>query len=127
MTLTYTRKDFPKPVKRAALLRSGGLCEGKGPTVNLPESVRCNFPFGVAVQYDHADAADNQNVTLDNCQCLCVTCHAYKTFKIDIPMHAKVKRQSDKHNGIRTRKGPPMAGTKESGWKRKINGETVRR
>lgn len=94
------RREFPKSVKRAALMRSEGLCEGVGKIVNLPEGVRCNWPFGAAVEYDHADAIDNANVSLENCQCLCVTCHAYKTAKIDIPKHAKVKRIFDKRNGI---------------------------
>lgn len=125
--LTYTRKPFSKETKRAALLRSGGLCEGNGPIVNLPKDVRCNFPFGVGVEYDHSDAADNQNVTLENCQCLCVRCHAFKTFKRDIPMHAKVKRQSDKHNGINEAKGRPMPGTKASGLRKKLNGSVERR
>jgi hypothetical protein len=87
----------------------------------LAPGTRCNFPFGVAVQYDHADAIDNQNVSLENCQCLCVTCHAYKTAKIDIPKHAKAKRRYDKHNGIKT-KTRPMPGSRSSGWKQKIGG-----
>ena len=103
--LTYRRKEFPKSVKRDALMRSHGLCEGVGPSVQLPEGVRCNFNFGVGVQYDHVDAIDNDNVSLDNCQCLCGACHAYKTAKVDIPKHAKVKRIFDKHNGITRAKG----------------------
>lgn len=95
-----TRKNFDKPTKRAALMRSHGLCEGEGPEVNLAHGVRCNVSLGKAVQYDHRDAIDNENVSLENCQCLCVICHAFKTAKIDIPKHAKVKRMSDKHNGI---------------------------
>lgn len=100
------RREFPKSVKREALMRSGGLCEGVGTIVNLPEGTRCNWPFGVAVEYDHVDAIDNENVSLENCQALCVTCHAYKSAKIDIPKHAKVKRIYDKHNGIKKAKKP---------------------
>lgn len=117
MTLTYTRKDFPRAVKREALERSGGLCEGWGMSVGLLGTTRCNFPFGTAVRYDHVDAIDNQNVSLDNCQCLCVTCHAYKTNKLDIPKHAKVKRISDKHHGITSPKKP---------WPKRKMGETFK-
>jgi 5-methylcytosine-specific restriction protein A len=99
------RREFSKAVKREALMRSGGLCEGWGTKVGLIGSTRCNVPFGVAVQYDHVDAINNDDVSLDNCQCLCVTCHAYKTAKVDIPKHAKVKRIFDKHNGIVRPKG----------------------
>jgi 5-methylcytosine-specific restriction protein A len=106
VTLTYARKEFPNQVKRDALMRSRGLCEGIGTTVNLPPGVRCNVDLGKAVQFDHVDAIDNQNVSLSNIQCLCVKCHAWKTAKIDIPKHAKVKRISDKHNGIRKPKKP---------------------
>lgn len=121
------RKEFPKSVKRFALKRSGGLCEGWGMSVGLLGTTRCNFPFGVAVQYDHVDAIDNQNVSLENCQCLCVTCHAYKTAKIDIPKHAKTKRVFDKHNGIKARNSRPIPGSRNSPFKIRMNGTVERR
>mgnify|MGYP003386814677 CR=1 FL=1 len=39
----------------------------------------------------------------------------------------KGQRIAEKHFGAKERKGRPMPGTKASGWKRKINGETVKR
>jgi len=40
---------------------------------------------------------------------------------------AKGQRIAEKHFGAKEKRGPAMPGTKRSGWKRKINGETVRR
>jgi len=40
---------------------------------------------------------------------------------------AKARRLAAKHLGAHAKKGPAMAGTKRSKWKKKMNGETVRR
>jgi 5-methylcytosine-specific restriction protein A len=85
------RQEFPKPVKRAALKRAAGKCEN--PT--------CGALFGVKFHFDH-DIADGLGgePTLENCKVLCHPCHDEKTRKHDVPLIAKVKRVSDKHNGI---------------------------
>jgi hypothetical protein len=101
--MTYTtrkRKEFTKQTKREALERSRGECEAVGSDYNLAPEARCNFPFGLAVEYDHVDSSRNDDNSLANCAAVCISCHAYKTAKIDIPKHAKIKRISDKHHGI---------------------------
>lgn len=40
---------------------------------------------------------------------------------------ARAKRIKRRHLGIKTRKGPPMPGSRDSGWKRKMDGTLVRR
>jgi len=40
---------------------------------------------------------------------------------------AKGQRVAEKHFGAKETKGPPIPGSKRSGWKRKMNGELVRR
>lgn len=86
-----SRREFSKPVKREALRRAAGKCE----------NVKCGALFGVKFHFDH-DIADGLggDPTLENCKVLCHVCHDDKTRKHDIPLIAKVKRISDKHNGI---------------------------
>ena len=40
---------------------------------------------------------------------------------------SKGRRVSEKHFGAKKVKSRPMMGTKASGWKKKLNGEVVRR
>ncbi len=122
------RRNFTKPTKREALKRSGGLCEAVGTLYGLEEGKRCNAPLSYGVEFDHIDLdANSKDNSLENCAAVCPSCHKFKTAKIDVPKAAKTLRQQDKNNGIRARKGRPMAGTKASGWKQKMSGEWVRR
>jgi 5-methylcytosine-specific restriction protein A len=88
-----SRREFSKPIKRDALKRAQGKCEN--PT--------CGALFGVKFHFDHviADGLGGEP-TLQNCAVLCYPCHDEKTRKHDVPLIAKVKRISDKHNGIKT-------------------------
>jgi len=45
----------------------------------------------------------------------------------DLARIAKAKRVKMRHLGIRRRKGPPIPGSKDSPWKRKLDGTLVRR
>jgi 5-methylcytosine-specific restriction protein A len=87
------RTEFSKQVKRQALKRAGGKCEGE----------KCGVLFGVKFHFDH-DIADGLGgeASLENCRVLCHPCHHEKTRKHDVPLIAKVKRISDKHLGIKT-------------------------
>lgn len=96
-----SRNEFTKPTKRAALKRSGDLCEASGPRYGLPVGQRCNAPLSKGVIYDHDDPdANSKDNSLENCRCICPGCNRFKTDKIDIPMIAKTQRQQDKDNGI---------------------------
>ena len=59
----------------------------------------------------------------DNLKALCSDCHKAKTAK-DVKAKAKVARLA---TGGKTRKGPPMAGSRKSKWKRKMDGSIVER
>jgi hypothetical protein len=65
------------------------------------------------------------DTSLTNCAVLCLPCHGVKTQKIDVPMIAKAKRVADKHLGIR--KPSRFPGSRDSRWKKKMNGEVVPR
>ena len=45
----------------------------------------------------------------------------------DHSLAARSKRQKRAHIGIKSRKGPPMIGSKDSDWKRRMDGTLVRR
>lgn len=98
-----SRSEFSKQVRRDALARSGGLCEGVGELYGVAFGTRCNAPLSYGVEFDHWPiAATEPDCTgLDNCVAVCPTCHKHKTRTYDIPAQAKSKRVRDKHQGIR--------------------------
>jgi len=54
------------------------------------------------------------------------SCHRQHTAKVDMPLIAKVKRIHQKHIGAKRSKGI-IPGSKNSKWKRKMDGTVVRR
>lgn len=120
------RREFSKPVKREALMRSGQRCEATGPMYGLAAAQRCLAPLAYGVQFDHIVLdANSKDSSLENCAAVCIKCHKWKTAKHDTPMAAKTVRLQDKALGIRKRSTFP--GSKASGWKKKFSGEAVRR
>lgn len=123
-----SRNEFSKPTKREALKRSGGLCEATGALYGLQRGQRCNAPLSFGVEFDHIDPdANSKDNSLENCCACCPRCHRWKTSNVDQPRIAKTVRQSDKWNGIKRRKGPPMAGARDSRFKRRMDGSVVLR
>lgn len=121
-----SRAEFSKPVKREALKRSGGKCEALGAWYGLDEGQRCGANLGFGVEFDHITlAANGGEATLENCCCACISCHRWKTQHHDIVTAAKTVRQRDKNNGIR--RPSSMAGSRNSPWKKRMDGTTVRR
>lgn len=55
------------------------------------------------------------------------SCHARKTASKDVPEIRKAQRMERRTMGIRRQPKSPLPGSKESGWKKKISGEWVRR
>lgn len=113
-----TRSNFQTKVKVAAFERCNGFCEGEN----------CGAKLTVGkFHYDHRipDGLGGEP-TLENCQVLCVICHGEKTGKQDVPQIAKAKRRHAKHVGAYKSRNT-IPGSKASGWKKKMNGEVVRR
>lgn len=52
--------------------------------------------------------------------------HKLKT-RADVAAKSVTYKKRLKHYGVKTRRGPPMPGSRASGWKRKIGGGWVRR
>jgi 5-methylcytosine-specific restriction endonuclease McrA len=111
------RREFPTSVKRAARDRANGRCE------------ECTAPLrDGGYHFDHVvpDGLGGEP-TLENCSCCCKACHDIKTRTQDVPRIAKMKRQRDRAAGIKARKGRPLDGCKDSGWKKPFNGPPERR
>jgi 5-methylcytosine-specific restriction protein A len=117
-----SRQEFSKSTRREAMTRSNGLCEGI-----LPDGAKCSVNlWQKSRHFDHIIPCGIGGTNeLSNCQVLCIQCHGAKTQKIDIPIIAKARRVSDRHNGIR--KPSRFPGSRDSRWKKKMNGEVVPR
>lgn len=116
------RLEFTKKTMREALMRSGGFCEGV-----KADGTRCNANLWQKRRiFDHIiPCALGGTNDLSNAQVLCTTCDDEKTDKKDIPIIAKSKRISDKHNGIR--KPSRFACSRQSRFKKKMDGSVVLR
>jgi hypothetical protein len=110
-------RRFTPSTKRTAYARAAGCCEA------------CTAPLSPGnVFYDHRIPwATGEDSSLANCQCLCKTCHDFKTAIIDIPTIAKGVRIADRHVGIRPIASRPMPGGRNSGFKKTMRGEVVAR
>ena len=113
------RQNFSDKTRAEAFLVAKGFC------------AKCQKKIA-ATEVWHADHInpdffEGRN-DLENCQVLCVPCHKDKT-KTDRKDIAKSNRMQKIANGERgrKRKGPPMMGTKASGWKKPMNGKAHRR
>lgn len=108
------RTEISRRTKAAAFERAGGRCEV------------CNAKILSGAEYDHRvpDYAGGAN-DIANVQVLCARCHRLKT-KADRPEIDKTRRILKKRANIKRRKGPPMAGTKASGIRKRMDGTVGR-
>ena len=106
---------IPPRVKIRVFERAGGCC------------LLCTLEIRGKLRpaYDHCIALINGGENRErNLQLLCVPCHSQKTAG-DIAEKSITARKRAKHLGIK--KPSRFPGSKDSGWKRKMNGEVVRR
>jgi 5-methylcytosine-specific restriction endonuclease McrA len=110
-----SRREFSKKIKRAAFARANGRCESCGADLR-----------GKPVHYDH-DIADDLGgePILENCRLTCIPCHAEKTAGHDMPLIAKGRRIRERNMGIK-RTSRPLAGTRASGLRKRMNGNVER-
>lgn len=112
-----SRREFPAKVRALAFRRSGGHCQ------------KCTRKLSVSdVHFDHVipDQLGGEPV-LENCEVLCRSCHAVKTYREDVPNIARAKRREARHFGFKTPSRAVIPGSKRSQWKRHINGTISRR
>ena len=117
------RHEFPARVKVARFKMCGGMCEGI-----LLTGKRCGARLTVGkFRYDHTNPDAMTGLpTLENCRCLCLQCDAPKTAKDQTDI-ARAKRREAAHLGAGKRPSRPIAGGRDSKWKRKVSGEVVLR
>lgn len=116
------RHEFSAKTKVQAFKRCGGFCEG------IVAGQRCGVRLATGkFRYDHRipDWMGGDN-SLENCQVLGLCCDSIKTPQ-DQRDIAKTKRREINHLGAKVSKGRPIMGSKRSGFRRKMNGEIVRR
>lgn len=94
-----SRTEFSKAVRRQAVGRANGQCEG-----SMRDGSRCVCRVSAGRQHFDHDLPDwmGGEATLENCRVLCIPCHTEKTAKRDAPLIAKTKRILDNEQGIRT-------------------------
>lgn len=110
------RREFSDKVKLAAFQRSNGICEMPSCGAKL---------FTGKFTYDHRVPDQlGGDPTLENCQVICRECDRAKTRK-DAGDIAKARRRQKHHLGIRKRS--TFSCSKDSRFKKKINGEVVLR
>lgn len=122
-----SRSEFSKPTRKAAHDRSGGICEcSRLHAAGIPgfSAEGCGQRLSAGnTFYEHIiqDGAGGRP-TLENCAVLVKTCWRLKTDTVDAPVVAKVHRQRERDIGIGRRNGPPMPGSKNSRWRKPMNG-----
>ena len=117
------RRNFTKDTQRAALKRSGGICECHLMPHIFP--VPCGLKLGdgnTFFEHVNADRADN---SIENCACLVRTCWKYKADKFDAPVIARVRRVSDLAHGIKDPWRRKLPGGKDSPFRIKVQGRQV--
>jgi len=116
------RKEFSRRVKGLAFKR---CCDENG----APHCEGCGIPLSAGnIHYDHdiADGLGGGN-DLANCRVLCIKiCHKTKTQTQDNPIMQKADRVLKKTYGIAKSRNP-MPGSRNSPWKRMMNGKIIRR
>lgn len=95
----------------------GGVCHWCGHKIDTRKPWHIDHVIPLAMGGD--DTMENMAPIHDR------PCHAEKTHKGDVPNIAKAKRRALKHAGIR--KPSKFAGSRDSKWKRKVNGQVVMR
>lgn len=126
------RHEFSKKLQREIVERSGGVCEaGKFDTRELygmaPDHDICHR---AAVEIDHIVAdglAQRKPKYADEGLHVCDLHHKYKTHEHDRPKIGKAKRLRERDQGIRKRKGRPIPGSRDSGWRKPFYGQAERR
>jgi 5-methylcytosine-specific restriction protein A len=118
------RQEFDAKTKAAAMKR----CMAGGTKPGVPQCETCGIEIRGTPIFEH-DIPDGLGgePTLENCKVHCGLCADIKTHSEDNPRMAKADRVFKAHHGLKKRKGPPMPGSRASGWKKPMNGPAVRR
>lgn len=110
------RREFTAKTKGEAFLRAGGLCEGCGLKLRHGEA-----------EYHHMHEAELGGCNgLANCRVLCRACHRAATNRF-LREKAKGLKAFRARANAKARKGPPMPGSRASGFRKRMDGTVERR
>ncbi|WP_366142407.1 HNH endonuclease signature motif containing protein [uncultured Roseibium sp.] len=110
------RLEFTRKTRAKAFERASGRCEKCSAKLKTGEA-----------EYDHILPAELEGDNdLQNCQVLCRICHREKTTR-DVQGIRKADRQRDSFSGAKKPKGRPLPGSRNSKFKRKMDGTVVPR
>lgn len=120
----HTRRNFSSRTKRQAYDRSGGICECHRVWQLPTYRSGCGVKLGAGnVFYEHIEPDKLGGLNdLSNCAALCRTCFKLKTSGYDRPTIDKSRRQQDRNRGIRPHVYRPIPGSRNSPWRKKMNG-----
>ena len=111
------RREFSAKIKAAVLRRCSGA-DG------VPRCEECGKPGRIEIDHIKPDGLGGEP-TLDNAMARCAACHKAKTHGEDRPRMAKADRQRKKH--FLPRKPSRFPTSRDSKWKRKLDGSVVER
>jgi 5-methylcytosine-specific restriction protein A len=116
------RREFPAPVRRAAIQRANGECEAVGGRYGLLPGQRCGAVLGPdrAIDHELPDWMGGEPV-LENARVVCGACHRIAT-RGDAADRAKAKRNADRHTGAKAPSRRPMAGSRNTPLKKRLDG-----
>lgn len=129
------RTEFTAKTMDAALKRADGKCEAHliwgllwKRAENNELTPGCNSQLGAGNTYfEHIICCElGGDNSLENCTVLCRTHWRLKTSNYDQPKISQAKRRERNHFGIRKPKRP-MAGSRASGWRHRMDGTWERR
>lgn len=107
---------IPPRVRLRVFEAAGGVCAETGRKIQPGEEWDCDHRIPLAIGGEHRES---------NLQPVLRFAHRQKT-ALDVKAKAKAARLAKKHVGIKLRKAV-IPGSKASGWKRRLDGTTVRR
>ena len=110
------RTEFSAKTKTRRWEHAGGCCEECGKRIRP----------GDGPEYDHDKPAFyGGGNDFDNCRCLCKACHSLKTVAYNSHEMPKSRRLIRQGAGVRSKalRGRPLAGTKASGLRKRMNGD----
>lgn len=109
--------SIPDRVRLRVWDAAGGRCEICGRKIGAGERWDCDHIIALA------NGGENRE---SNLRVLCCNCHKIKT-RADVAEKAKIARIREKHLGIKPHKSRPMPGSRQSKWKRRMDGSVVLR
>jgi 5-methylcytosine-specific restriction enzyme A len=113
------RRKVTAKMRLLLFLKSQGQCQSCRAKIHPGQKWELDHIIPLALGGPDSDS---------NLQVLCKICHAHKTTTRDTPTIAKVKRMKVKHLGAKPiQTQHPLPCGKSSPWKKKINGQIVRR